>query len=60
MLSKIAKDKEYLKAAECQDFTNQIEMNPFDIIFIFLILPMTAVTVGWIILKGVSDDGKNQ
>ena len=38
---------------------NQIMMNPFDIIFIFLILPMTAVTVGWIILKGASDDGKN-
>ena len=38
---------------------NQIEMNPFDIITIFLILPIMAVTVGWIILKGASDDGKN-
>lgn len=36
---------------------NQIEMNPFDIITIFLILPIMAVTVGWIILKGASDDG---
>lgn len=38
---------------------NQTKMNPFDIIFIFLILPITAVTVGWIILKGASDDGEN-
>lgn len=34
-------------------------MNPFDIIFMFLILPIMTVTVGWIILKGASDDGKN-
>ena len=26
----------------------------------FLILPMSAVTVGWIILKGASDNGKNK
>nr|DAE31707.1 MAG TPA: hypothetical protein [virus sp. ctBM815] len=38
---------------------NQIEMSPFDIIFMFLILPIMAVTVGWIILKGASNNGKN-
>lgn len=37
---------------------NQIEMNPFDIIFMFLILPMSAVTVGWIIIKGAGDNEK--
>ena len=34
-------------------------MNPFDIIFMFLILPMSAVTVGWIIIKRAGNDGKN-
>ena len=37
---------------------NQTEMNPFDIITIFLILPIMAVTVGWIILKGASGNGR--
>ena len=70
MLSELAKNEDYLRAAEiiqraentagCQDFMNQIEMNPFDIIFMFLILPIMAVTVGWIILKGASNNGKNQ
>lgn len=60
MLSEMAQNKEYLRAAEDQDFTNQIKMNPFDIIFMFLILPMTAVTVGWAIIKRAGNDGKNQ
>lgn len=34
-------------------------MNPFDIITIFLILPIMAVTVGWIILKRTDNDGEN-
>ena len=38
---------------------NQIMMNPFDIITIFLIIPIIAVTAGWVILKGVSNNGKN-
>nr|DAG60196.1 MAG TPA: hypothetical protein [Caudoviricetes sp.] len=38
---------------------NQIAMNPFDIITIFLIIPIIAVTAGWAILKGASDNGKN-
>lgn len=70
MLSEIAKDKEYLRAAEIiqkaektvedQDFTNQIKMNPFDIIFMFLILPIVATTACWIILKDDKNNGKNQ
>lgn len=38
---------------------NQTMMNPFDIITIFLIIPIIAVTAGWAILKGASDNGKN-
>ena len=38
---------------------NQTIMNPFDIITIFLIIPIIAVTAGWAILKGVSNNGKN-
>ena len=38
---------------------NQTIMNPFDIITIFLIIPIIAVTAGWVILKGVSNNGKN-
>ena len=38
---------------------SQIMMNPFDIITIFLIIPIIAITAGWIILKGASDNGKN-
>nr|DAD56474.1 MAG TPA: hypothetical protein [Caudoviricetes sp.] len=34
-------------------------MNPFDIIFMFLILPIIATTTCWIILKGTKDNGKN-
>nr|DAQ64944.1 MAG TPA: hypothetical protein [Bacteriophage sp.] len=34
-------------------------MNPFDIIFMFLILPMSAVTVGWVIIKETNNNGKN-
>ena len=70
MLSEIAKDKEYLRAAEIiqkpretaedQDFTNQIKMNPFDIIFMFLILPIVATTACWIILKESKNNGKDQ
>ena len=70
MLSEIAKDKEYLRAAEIiqkaektvedQDFTNQTKMNPFDIIFMFLIIPIVATTACWIILKDNKDNGKNQ
>lgn len=35
-------------------------MNPFDIITIFLIIPIIAVTAGWVILKGTNSNGKNQ
>ena len=38
---------------------NQTMMNPFDIITIFLFIPIIAVTVGWVILKGVNNNGKN-
>ena len=38
---------------------NQTEMNPFDIITIFLFIPIIAITAGWVILKGASDNGKN-
>ena len=38
---------------------NQTMMNPFDIITIFLIIPIIAITAGWVILKGASDNGKN-
>ena len=38
---------------------NQIAMNPFDMITIFLIIPIIAITAGWVILKGASDNGKN-
>lgn len=70
MLSEISKDKEYLRAAEIiqkaerngrrQDFTNQTKMNPFDIIFMFLILPIVATTTCWIILKDSKNNGKDQ
>lgn len=69
MLSKIAKDKDFLRAAEIIEraekngrrlgFMNQTMMNPFDIITIFLFIPIIAVTVGWVILKGVNNNGKN-
>lgn len=45
---------------EDQDFTRQIKMNPFDIIFMFLILPIVATTTCWIILKDDKNNGKNQ
>lgn len=35
-------------------------MNPFDIIFMFLILPIVATTACWIILKEGKNNGKNQ
>ena len=38
---------------------NQIMMNLFDMITIFLIIPIIAVTAGWVILKGASNNGKN-
>ena len=38
---------------------SQIMMNPFDIITIFLIIPIIAITAGWAILKGASNNGKN-
>lgn len=38
---------------------NQIAMNAFDIITVFLIIPIIAITAGWVILKGASDNGKN-
>lgn len=38
---------------------NQTMMNPFDIITIFLFIPIIAVTVGWVILKGEDNNGKN-
>nr|DAN12574.1 MAG TPA: hypothetical protein [Bacteriophage sp.] len=34
-------------------------MSPFDIITIFLIIPIIAVTAGWAILKGANSNGKN-
>nr|DAO24075.1 MAG TPA: hypothetical protein [Caudoviricetes sp.] len=34
-------------------------MNPFDIITIFLIIPIIAVMTGWTILKGANSNGKN-
>nr|DAH55255.1 MAG TPA: hypothetical protein [Caudoviricetes sp.]DAH97260.1 MAG TPA: hypothetical protein [Bacteriophage sp.] len=34
-------------------------MSPFDIITIFLIIPIIAVTAGWVILKGANSNGKN-
>lgn len=70
MLSEMAKDKEYLRAAEIIQraerngrrlgFTNQIKMSPFDIIFMFLILPIVATTTCWIILKDSKNNGKDQ
>lgn len=70
MLSEIAKDKEYLRAAEIIQkaerngrrlgFLNQIKMSPFDIIFMFLILPIVATTTCWIILKDSKNNGKDQ
>lgn len=69
MLSEIAKDKEYLRAAEIIQkaerngrrlgFLNQIKMSPFDIIFMFLILPIVATTTCWIILKDSKNNGKD-
>ena len=52
-----AKQKE---TVEDQDFTNQIKMSPFDIIFMFLILPIVATTTCWIILKDSKNNGKDQ
>lgn len=70
MLSEIAKDKEYLRAAEIIQkaerngrrlgFTNQTKMNLFDIIFMFLILPIVATTTCWVILKDSKNNGKDQ
>nr|DAF11316.1 MAG TPA: hypothetical protein [Caudoviricetes sp.] len=34
-------------------------MSPFDIIFMFLILPVIATTACWIILKDSKDNGKS-
>nr|DAG25818.1 MAG TPA: hypothetical protein [Bacteriophage sp.]DAH37676.1 MAG TPA: hypothetical protein [Caudoviricetes sp.] len=34
-------------------------MSAFDIIFVFLILPIIATTMCWIILKGIEDNGKD-
>lgn len=48
------------KTVEDQDFTNQTKMNPFDIIFMFLILPIVATTTCWIILKDSKNNGKDQ
>lgn len=45
---------------EDQDFTNQKKMNPFDIIFMFLILPIVATTTCWIILKDSKNNGKDR
>lgn len=45
---------------EDQDFTNQIKMSPFDIIFMFLILPIVVTTTCWIILKDSKNNGKDQ